>query len=99
MSDCRRLVAFGRRNFWKLPLLLLVWSALYTAALFLNDAFDAEFDQSTTAFPADIRPEKIPLENGLAFGWRGWRWGFSPAVFWKNAALLALVLRVCIFNL
>src|SRR5476649_222894 len=32
-------------NFWKLPLLLVGVSALYTGGMFLNDAFDADFDQ------------------------------------------------------
>src|SRR5258706_9705876 len=35
----------GGGNYWKLPLLLLGMSALYTGGMFLNDAFDADFDR------------------------------------------------------
>jgi 4-hydroxybenzoate polyprenyltransferase len=35
----------GHGNFAKLPLLFLGVSALYTGGMFLNDAFDADFDR------------------------------------------------------
>src|SRR5258706_12334478 len=52
----------GGGNFWKLPLPLLGVSALYTGGMFLNDAFDAEFDQQRRA-SLPIPSGKIPLER------------------------------------
>jgi hypothetical protein len=56
----------GGGNFWKLPFLLLGVSALYTGGMFLNDAFDAEFDRQRRAGTPDSVRENFP-ETRLAF--------------------------------
>ncbi|MDD5141618.1 MAG: UbiA family prenyltransferase [Verrucomicrobiales bacterium] len=86
----------GGGNFWKLPLLLLGVSALYTGGMFLNDAFDAEFDrQRRTSRP--IPSGKIPLEMVWRFGWAWLALGIFCLLFLgKVAAVLALVLAICI---
>ena len=43
-------------HFWKLPLMLLSVSLLYTGGMFLNDAFDEEYDRLR-------RPER-PIPSG-----------------------------------
>ncbi len=86
----------GGGNFWKLPLLLLGMSALYTGGMFLNDAFDAEFDQQRRA-SRPIPSGKIPRQTVWRFGW-GWLASgiFCLLFLGKVAALLALVLAGCI---
>ena len=64
----------GGGNFWKLPLLLLGISALYTGGMFLNDAFDADFDRQRRAsrpIPsgADFRGRRLDFR----LGWLGCR--------------------------
>ncbi len=59
----------GGHNYWKLPFLLLGVSALYTAGMFLNDAFDADFDRQR-------RPER-PIPSGKVDVNAVWRMGFS----------------------
>ncbi len=86
----------GGGHFLKLPLLLLGASALYTGGMFLNDAFDAEFDQQRRA-ARPIPSGKIALD----LVWRlGWAWLAAGVVFLcllgKIAAVLALVLAGCI---
>lgn len=86
----------GGGNFWKLPPLLLGVSALYTGGMFLNDAFDAEFDQQRRA-SRPIPAGKIPLEMVWRFGWAWLALGIFCLLFLgKVAALLALVLVLCI---
>jgi hypothetical protein len=86
----------GGGNFWKLPPLLLGVSALYTAGMFLNDAFDAEFDQQRRA-SRPIPAGKIPLETVWRFGWAWLGLGIFCLLFLgKVAALLALILALCI---
>jgi 4-hydroxybenzoate polyprenyltransferase len=46
----------GGGNYWKLPFLLLGTSALYVGGMYLNDAFDEEFDRQR-------RPER-PIPSG-----------------------------------
>jgi len=58
----------GGRNYWKLPFLMLGVSALYTAGMFLNDAFDADFDRQR-------RPER-PIPTGRISEEQVWRIGF-----------------------
>src|ERR1035438_6002811 len=58
----------GGGNFWKLPLLLLGMSALYTGGMFLNDAFDADFDQQRRA-ARPIPSGKVSAETVWHFGW------------------------------
>lgn len=59
----------GGGNFWKLPFLFLGASALYTGGMFLNDAFDAEFDRQR-------RPER-PVPTGKISLQLVWRGGFG----------------------
>src|ERR1700761_678047 len=59
----------GGHNYWKLPFLLLGVSALYTAGMFLNDAFDADFDRQR-------RPER-PIPSGKIDAGTVWRTGFG----------------------
>ena len=77
---------------WKLPLLLLGLSLLYTGGMFLNDAFDEEFDRLR-------RPER-PIPSGKISAARVWGLGFGQLVFGsllllccgKLAGILAVVL-------
>ena len=59
----------GGGNFWKLPFLLLGVSLLYTGGMFLNDAFDADFDRQR-------RPER-PIPTGKISEPLVWRTGFG----------------------
>lgn len=86
----------GGGNVWKLPFLLVGVSALYTSGMFLNDAFDAEFDQQRRA-SRPIPSGKIPLQMVWRFGSAGLALGLFCLVFLgKIAAALALVLVFCI---
>jgi 4-hydroxybenzoate polyprenyltransferase len=86
----------GGGNLWKLPLLLLGMSALYTGGMFLNDAFDADFDQQRRA-SRPIPSGKIPLATVWRFGWGWLGLGVLCLLFLgKAAALLAFVLVACI---
>ena len=86
----------GSGNYWKLPLLLLGTSALYTGGMFLNDAFDVDFDRQRRA----ARP--IP-SGAISEEWvwiYGWTW-LALGIFFlilcgKLAGALAVVLAVCI---
>jgi UbiA prenyltransferase family len=86
----------GGGNFWKLPFLLLGLSALYTGGMFLNDAFDADFDQQRrTARP--IPAGKISPEIVWRYGWGWLALGILCLLFLgKLAAALAVVLAACI---
>jgi hypothetical protein len=87
----------GGGNFWKLPLLLLGISALYTGGMFLNDAFDADFDQQRRA-SRPIPSGKISLEIVWRFGWAWLGLGILCLLFLgKIAGALAIVLAICIF--
>lgn len=59
----------GGGNYWKLPFLLLGTSALYTGGMFLNDAFDEEFDRRR-------RPER-PIPSGKISAQLVWKYGFG----------------------
>ena len=86
----------GGGNFWKVPLLLLGASALYTGGMFLNDAFDVDFDRQ--------RRSTRPIPSGaIAEEWvwvYGWAWIALGVLLliscgkWTGA--LAVVLAVCI---
>ena len=52
-----------------LPLLLLGASCLYIAGMFLNDAFDAEFDR--------LHRKERPIPAGLITLDEVWQWGFG----------------------
>ena len=83
-------------NFGKLPLLFLGTSSLYIGGMFLNDAFDAEFDRQRRA--------SRPIPAGMISLESVWRWSF----FWlglgalclvfisKTTGVLALALLTCI---
>ena len=63
----------GGRNYWKLPFLLFGISVLYSAGMFLNDAFDADFDRQR-------RPER-PIPSGKISASLVWRYGFGLLAF------------------
>ncbi|HZF00364.1 MAG TPA: UbiA family prenyltransferase [Methylomirabilota bacterium] len=86
----------GGGNFWKLPLLFFGVSALYTGGMFLNDAFDSEFDRQR-------RPSR-PIPSGQITREQVWLWSFgllavgalSLAVISKTSGILAVALLACI---
>ena len=86
----------GGGNFGKLPLLLFGASALFTGGMFLNDAFDAEFDRQ--------RHPSRPIPSGAISLAAVWRWSFallglgaiSLAVLGKTTGVLTLALLACI---
>lgn len=59
----------GGGNLWKLPFLLLGTSILYTGGMFLNDAFDEEFDRQ--------RRSERPIPAGKIPASLVWRYGFG----------------------
>lgn len=90
----------GGENFWKLPLLFLGVGALYTGGMFLNDAFDAEFDRQ--------RHPSRPIPAGVVTREQVWIWSFSLlavgalllAFISKTAGILAVILLagIVIYN-
>jgi 4-hydroxybenzoate polyprenyltransferase len=86
----------GGGNFAKLPLLLFGVSAVYTGGMFLNDAFDAEFDRQHRS--------SRPIPSGAISLAAVWRWSFaflgvgaiSLAILGKATGVLALALLACI---
>lgn len=83
----------GGGNHWKLPFLLLGLSLLYTGGMFLNDAFDQEFDRQRRA-ERPIPAGKIPaaLVWRLGFGQLGA--GVLLLLFCGKVAAAAAVLLV-----
>ena len=86
----------GGETVAKLPLLLLGVSALYTGGMFLNDAFDADFDRHR-------RPER-PVPSGAISLTSVWYWGWAwlalgllcLTLLGKTAGALGVVLAICI---
>lgn len=86
----------GGGNFAKLPLLFLGVSALYTGGMFLNDAFDADFDRQRRA--------ERPIPSGAISLPAVWRWGLGwlglgalcLTAVGKTTGMLTLVLLLCI---
>lgn len=86
----------GGGNFWKLPFLLLGVSALYTGGMYLNDAFDVEFDQQ--------RRKERPIPSGKISARLVWRFGFGQLALGillllfcgKVAAVAAVILALLI---
>lgn len=86
----------GSGNHGKLPLLFLGVSALYTSGMFLNDAFDADFDRHR-------RPER-PVPSGAISLASVWYWGWTLlalgllclTLLGKTTGALGVVLAVCI---
>jgi hypothetical protein len=86
----------GQGNYAKLPLLLLGVSALHTGGMFLNDAFDADFDRQ--------RRTERPIPSGAISVAAVWCWGLGwfalgalcLTALGKTAAALTAVLLLCI---
>ena len=86
----------GGGNVGKLPLLLFGASALCTGGMFLNDAFDAEFDRQNC-------PSR-PIPSGAISRETVWVWSFgllaagarALAMLGKTDGVLALALLACI---
>jgi 4-hydroxybenzoate polyprenyltransferase len=86
----------GGGNYWKLPLLLLGTSALYVGGMFLNDAFDVDFDRQR-------RPTRPIPSGAIAEDWV-WIYGWGCLAvgsvllilcgIW--AGVLAVILAACI---
>ena len=86
----------GGGNLWKLPLVLLGASALYTGGMFLNDAFDVDFDRQRRA-SRPIPSGMITEEWVWIYGWGWLALGILLLIFCgKLAGALAVVLAVCI---
>ena len=86
----------GGQNFQKLPWLFFGVSALYLGGMFLNDAFDVDFDrQHRPERPIPSRAITLPVV---------WAWGLawlvlgavSLIIIGKTTGVLALVLLLCI---
>ncbi|MGA2683863.1 MAG: UbiA family prenyltransferase [Verrucomicrobiota bacterium] len=86
----------GGENFANLPWLFFGVSALYVGGMYLNDAFDADFDRQH-------RPER-PIPSGAISLPAVWGWGLawlglgalSLIFIGKTTGALALVLILCI---
>ncbi|MGO8836521.1 MAG: UbiA family prenyltransferase [Limisphaerales bacterium] len=86
----------GHGNFARLPLLFLGVSALYTGGMFLNDAFDADFDRQRRA--------ERPIPSGAISLSAVWRWGLGwlglgalcLTAVGKTTGVLTVVLLLCI---
>ncbi len=86
----------GGENYGKLPLLFLGVSSLYTGGMFLNDAFDADFDRQ--------RRQERPVPSGAISLVAVWRWGWAwlalgllcLTILGKTTGALAVVLAICI---
>jgi 4-hydroxybenzoate polyprenyltransferase len=86
----------GGGNFSKLPLLFCGVSFLYIGGMFLNDAFDVEFDRQRRA-SRPIPSGKISAQTVWIFGWSWLALGILCLLFLgKLAAALAVVLAACI---
>jgi 4-hydroxybenzoate polyprenyltransferase len=86
----------GGGNYWKLPLLLAGVSALYTGGMFLNDAFDADFDRQRRA-SRPIPSGAISTDAVWFFGLTWLALGIlSLLLLGKLAGVLAVVLAACI---
>src|ERR1035437_4124158 len=59
----------GGGNYWKLPFLFLGMSLLYTGGMFLNDAFDEDFDRQRRA--------ERPIPTAKISAQLVWRFGFG----------------------
>jgi hypothetical protein len=86
----------GGGNFWKLPFLFLGVSALYTGGMFLNDAFDADFDRQRRA-ERPIPSGAISSDAVWKFGWAWLALGiFLLILCGQVAGVLAVVLAIFI---
>ena len=78
----------GGGNVWRLPFLLLGVSLFYTGGMFLNDAFDAEFDRQRRA-ERPIPSGKIPAKLVWQFGFSQLALGILLLLFCGKAAAVA----------
>ncbi len=86
----------GGENYEKLPLLFVGVSSLYTGGMFLNDAFDTDFDRQ--------RRQERPVPSGAISLAAVWRWGWAwlalgllcLTILGKTTGALAVVLAICI---
>src|ERR1019366_5889243 len=86
----------GGENVWKLPLLFLGASFLYVGGMFLNDAFDVEFDRQRRS-SRPIPSGKISENAVWNFGWAWLALGILCLVFLgKIAGAHAVMLAACI---
>ena len=86
----------GAGNLWKLPVLLLGTSALYTGGMFLNDAFDVDFDRQRRP-GRPIPSGNISLITVWRLGWTSLALGFlCLGVLGVSAGAVAAGLVVCI---
>jgi len=82
----------GGGNVWKLPLLLLGVSLLYTGGMFLNDAFDVDFDRQRRP-GRPIPSAKISVEKTRRFGFAQLALGLALLLFaGKTTGALGVVL-------
>jgi 4-hydroxybenzoate polyprenyltransferase len=86
----------GGGSFWKLTLLFLGASFLYVGGMFLNDAFDAEFDRQRRS-SRPIPSGKISENSVWKLGWVWLALGILCLVFLGQLpGSLAVVLAACI---
>ena len=86
----------GGGNFWKLSLLLAGVSSLYTGGMFLNDAFDVDFDRQRRA-TRPIPSGAITEEWVWVYGWGWMALGVLLLVLCgKMTGALAIILAVSI---
>src|SRR6058998_3416212 len=86
----------GGGTVWMLVVICLGATCLYVGGMFLNDAFDVEFDRQYRR-ERPIPSEQITLEEV-------WRWGFAwlgagtviLVLLGKSTGVLAILLLVCI---
>src|SRR5689334_18324744 len=90
----------GGGNSWKLPLLFGGATLLYVGGMFLNDAFDVEFDR--------LRRSERPIPSGAISLRAVWSWGLSALALgllclalsgWLTGLLgLGLLLSILIYD-
>ncbi|HLX95797.1 MAG TPA: UbiA family prenyltransferase [Verrucomicrobiae bacterium] len=86
----------GGGNFANLPFLFFGVSALYLGGMYLNDAFDLDFDrQHRPERPIPSGAISLPVVWGWGLAWLGLG-ALSLIVIGKTTGALALVLIVCI---
>jgi hypothetical protein len=86
----------GGENFANLPWLFFGVSALYLGGMYLNDAFDVDFDrQHRPERPIPSGAISLPVVWGWGLAWLGLG-ALSLIVIGKTTGALALVLILCI---
>src|SRR5208282_6629970 len=86
----------GGENFANLPWLFFGVSALYVGGMYLNDAFDVDFDrQHRPERPIPSGAISLPVVWGWGLAWLGLG-ALSLIFIGKTTGALALVLILCI---